>query len=289
MSFNDFDKEYKDQYHQWPVFSQESSHEGAFKRFVPMPGPVEVFQFALLGLPKIFPLTQELISVDSPVSIADYLTSAITEIEMDMGCNLSEVTHFHSEDYIDGMFSANFSGIRLQRWPAVQIDQVTLKYPHANTKNVYQTYTIPKPWVYLRRNKMNIVASIGSVSINTDASSFAAGGLLTYVTGFARGAYNPGFIEVVYRAGFHHDKLPSMVADLVKTWAAHRYLSDIGPMLFPNSSVNVSIDGVSQGVTFQVQQLIQMRLTELDKKKAELKSAFKKQFAKTMSMSFIGA
>ena len=50
--------------------------EGAFKRYAPMPGPLEVFNVALFGLPKIAPLTGEHITVDMA---EPYLTSSIKD------------------------------------------------------------------------------------------------------------------------------------------------------------------------------------------------------------------
>src|SRR5690242_9022694 len=114
-------QDYKYNYHTYPVYAEEMSAEGAFKRFMPFPGPKEVYDFVLMGLPKVFPLTKEPITV---AMVEPYLNSAITEIEMELGCNLSEVTHFHSEDYIDGMFTNNYQGMRLQRWPATEIVDV---------------------------------------------------------------------------------------------------------------------------------------------------------------------
>jgi len=118
MTYVDYNRKYDEDWNLYPVFAQDMSTEGAFKRFMPMPMPKEVFDYALMGLPKILPLTGERITpeglcdadgnITSDISIADYLTSAITELEMDLGCNLSEVVHFHTEDWIEGMDNNNY-------------------------------------------------------------------------------------------------------------------------------------------------------------------------------------
>jgi hypothetical protein len=277
---------YGTQYHTYPVFAEEMSHEGAFKRFTHFPGPHEVFQMALFGLPKVSPLTGEVITEEMA---APYLESAVAEIEMVVGCTLSPVVRFHSDDHIDGLFERNFMGIRLQSWPATEVISVKLKYPHTNTASIYQTYTIPSNWVYLRKNKINIVAAVGAVTVSTDNSSMVtAGGLFTYITGFGRGAYQPGVLEVVYKAGFEHDKLPSSVADLIKTWAAHRMLCDFMPILFPTSSLTDSIDGVSQSVTYNIHMTLANRIKMLEQKKTELAAALTKQFSKTLKTTYLG-
>lgn len=219
-----------------------------------------------------------------------YLVSAVTEIEMAHGCNLSAVTHYHSEDTIDGMFQNNYMGIKLPRWPATEITAMKIKFPHTNTSNTYQTYMIPPQWIYLRKNKINVVAAMGSVTVSADNQGLvSAGGVFTYITGFARGAYQPGVIEVIYKAGFEHDRMPANVADLIKTWAALRFLTDFMPILFPNNSVSNTIDGVTQSVGINIANLLTQRIEMLEKKKMELLGSLKKQFGTTIKWTYLGS
>ena len=127
--------------------------------------------------------------------------------------NVSEVTHYHSEDWLDGQFVNNLAGIRLQSWPATQIVSFQLKYPHTMTTQPYQTYTVPARWLFLRRNRINLVASDGSVQVSTDNAGLSTAGLFTYLTGFNRGIWGPGAIEVIYKAGYPADKMPNSIAD----------------------------------------------------------------------------
>jgi len=280
-------QDYTYAYNTYPISSEETAMEGALKRFTPMPNPKDVYDFALMGLPKYFPLTREPITIEM---VKPFLDSAVTEIEMELGCNISEVAHYHSEDYIDGMFTNNYMGTRLQRWPATSIVSMQLKYPHTNTPTPYQKYTIPANWIMLRRNRVNVVAAMGAVTVSTDNSAtVTAGGIFTFITGFSRGAYGPGSIEVIYKAGFKHDQLPSSVADLIKTWAAYRWLQMIIPVLFPQTSVSVGIDGVNQSVTLNMYAALVARLAEMEKKKMQLSAALTKSFGRTAKMSFIGS
>jgi hypothetical protein len=280
-------QQYDKFYHTYPVFSHEYGADGSVKRFDTFPTPKTVLDYALMGLPKVFPLTREPIT---EALVEPFLNSAVTEIELALNCNISPVQHFHSEDTVDGMFESNFSGIRLSKWPATQIIQFQLKFPHTNTAIPYQSYTVPAPWLMLRRNRVNLVASQGALTVNTEQNvALTAGGFFTFATGFSRTGWQPGVIEVVYVAGFEADRLPSVVADLIKTWAAIRFLNDIMPVLFPASSVNKAIDAVSQGVTFSVQQGLAARLQGLEQKKTELTNAFKKGFGVSMKYTFIGA
>ena len=275
------------QFHTYPVYAEEFTFEGAFKRFSPMPGPAEVYNYALMGLPKKFPLTNEPITVDL---VKPFLESAIVEIERDLGCSISQYDGQHSQDYVDGMFTENFSGINLERWPATEIIVMRYKFPHTNTETPYQYYTIPPNWIYLSRNKINVVAAMGSttVSVNNNAV-VTAGGLFTFITGFNRGSWQPGMIEVLYKSGFNHDNLPSDFADLVKTVAAFRFLIDIIPVLIPTNSVSNSIDGVSQSVSYNLPQMFQSKLQAMEAKIKKLGRGITKDYGKTIKIAVLGS
>lgn len=298
---------YGNQYHTYPVITSEDglSYEGAMRRFKAFPTPDDVFRKALLGLPKKLPMSHEELVVDD---CAPFLESAITEIEMSMNMNVTPVDHYQHFDYIDGMFESNFFGMNLERWPATKINRLMLKYPHAMTRsvipgqdpsstpnpsglsNAYQTYSIPPGWIYLKRNKINVVAAFGAVTVSTDASAVAnAGGIFSYITGFGRGSYQPGMIECWYSAGFPVDKLPATVWDLIVTLATIRFLEDIFAVLLPYSSVNVSIDGVSQSASLNLAQMLLQRMQFLKDQYEKKKAAINANFGKTLKMSFIGA
>lgn len=282
-------------HYEYPIMSQDDwstgggvGFEGAQKRFSTFPDPREVLEYTLLGLPKIFPLTGEVITPDH---MRPFLDSAINEIEMDMGMDLSPVERDQSFDYIDGMFTANATGLKLEAWPAVKIIEMQLRFPHTQTQAFYQTYSIPPSWIALRRNRINVLAAYGAVSVNNrgEGTTASAAGVFSYITGFARGAYQPAMISVRYVSGFTPDRLPNIIVDLIKTQAALRFLSDAFAPMFPTNSVSVSIDGVSQSAQSQMNQLLMKRVEMLEKKKEQQKSAVIKTFGRTIKMTFIGA
>lgn len=281
------DQDYKYQYHTYPVYSSELSAESAFKRFTPFPTPQDVYDFCLMGMPKVFPMTREPI----PLSVAEkFLTSAVTHLEMSLGCNLSEVVHYHSEDSVADMFTSNFTGVNLQRWPATQIIQFQVKYAHTNTTTPYATFSLPSAWIYLMRNKVNILAGIGTVTpIYDNAGLVTASGLFGYGPGFNSRDYQPGTIEIVYKAGFEHDRMPANVADLIITVASRFMLEEIAPMLFPQNTVSVNIDSVGQSVGLNVAQMLQTKIQQLKEKQAELTKGFTSQFGQSVKFTRFGA
>jgi hypothetical protein len=297
---------YGKQYNTYPVFTGDDglSYEGATKRFKTMPTPEDVFRKAMLGLPKRLPMSNEILVPDDAIP---FLEAAITEIEMSMNMNITPVDHYQSFDYIDGMFESNFFGMKMERWPTTKVNYIQLKFPHTqtlsvvpgqdpiqnvppNTPRAYQTYTIPPGWVALRRNKVNVVAAFGAVSVHTDTGAIAnAGGIFSYITGFGRGSYQPAMIEVSYTAGFEPDKLPSTVYDLIVTLASLRMLEDLFPVLLPYNSVSVSIDGVSQNASINLAQMIMKRIDLLKEQYELKKAAINANFGKTIKLSFLGA
>jgi hypothetical protein len=206
-----------------------------------------------------------------------------------MNMDLTPTEHFQSFDYIDGCFENNWSGFKLQQWPATSIIQMRLKFPHTQTNNTFQTYTIPPVWIALRRNRINVAAADGAVSIQANSSSNAtSAGIFSYITGFTRGIYQPAMVEVQYQAGWANDQLPSNVADLVKTWAAWRALPDFFAPLFPVAGTSVGIDSVSQSANTPMAQMLQARIQLLDTKVQQLRNSITGGLGRTIKMGFIG-
>lgn len=276
---------YKKPYHTYPVFSAEGGYEGALKQFTSMPTPRDVFNYAMLGLPKFFPLTKEPIT---PELFQPYLESAIVELQMVMNMDLTPTQHFQSFDYVDGCFENNWSGFKLQQWPATEITQMQLKFPHTQTASTFQTYTIPPVWIALRRNRINVAASYGAVSIQANSTDNAsAAGIFSYITGFTRGAYQPAMVEIQYVSGWSNDRLPSNVADLVKTWAAWRALPDLFAPLFPVAGTSVGIDSVSQSANIPMAQMLQIRIKMLNDKRQQLQNSITAGLGRTIKMNFV--
>lgn len=279
-------QDYKEQYHTYPIYSKDLGFEGSTKRFRTMPTPEDVYSIALMGLPKYFPLTNELIT---PAMCAIFLENAISEIEMSLNIDVTPVQHDQSFDYVDGMFTSNFTGMKLERWPATKITDLKLCFPHTQTQSKYQTYTLPAAWVALRRNRINVVAAFGTVTVHTDTGAVAtAGGLFSYITGFGRGNYQPAMIECTYVAGFENDKMPNTIWDLIVTLAALRFLENIAAPLFPFGGVSVAIDAVSQSATVPAQLLAQ-KIQSFKDQYAQKVNSITKHFGRTIKTSFIGA
>jgi hypothetical protein len=76
-------------------------------------------------------------------------------------------------------------------------------------------------------------------------------------------SYWPGAIHIVYQAGFEKDKVPGLLSSLIENMAAFKFLSSMGPILFPHNSVSIGIDGTSQSVGTLGPAYLQLRLKDL--------------------------
>lgn len=284
----EIDQDYLTYYHTYPIYSCENGFEGASKRFVASPTPTDLINFALKGLPKVYPLTGERIAVED---VEYYLTSAFVETETSMNMDITPTEHYQSCDYVPDMFGANWSGVKLSRFPATQILSVKLKFPHTQTVDPIIEYVIPASWLILRNGRMNISASFGNVVVSQggDSQGYSGIGMFSFMAGFARGQYQPAVLQIQYISGWQLDKMPAIVADLVLTVAAIRMLNDLGPVLFPFRSTSVSIDAVSQSAQLPGPQLLLGRIQALEIKRKQLENAIMSNLGKNIKMAFIGS
>lgn len=272
-------------FHQYPIFAEEMSIEGSFKRFESYPTPKQVYDRVLMGLPKVFPLTGEPIPLELA---ADSLNSFTSELEMKTGCNLSEVTHFHSIDWYPDMH-LNYSSVQLPQWPATQIISYEYKFPHVNSTDNYKVQQLPANWLSLRRNRLSVIPGAGTVqTTHVTGSSYPIGYGVNGAIGHVN-AYKPQAVQIIYKAGFPNDHLPAMLADLIITGAAADMLMDLLPVLAPTSSVSTGIDGVSQSAQLNLSQTLTKRLEDLQNRKNEQLSVFKGHFSQKLKVFTIGS
>jgi len=96
-------------------------------------------------------------------------------------------------------------------------------------------------------------------------------------------------ISVEVLTGFPEGRVPAIVVDLVITVTSIRLLTDIIPMLFPYSSVNVSIDGVSQAASLPGPNFLINRVQALQQKRMEQEASIKASMGQNIKVGFIGS
>jgi hypothetical protein len=277
-------KAYRGGYQTYPIKTTEmDAMEGAFKRFAPLPNIEQVRKFALFGLSNL--VSPHVLAEIDDDFISMYLTSAINEIEMQEGCYISPIKQNQICDYIEGLFTANHTGIKFSQWPVTDIISVKLKFTHAMNSEPIQEWEIPPTWVSFRNNKMNIAADISAMRTTSRGGD---GTIFGYINGYAYQSYRPNMLEVEFVSGFPEDRVPVLLVDLILTITALRMLPDITPILFPISSTSVGIDGVSQSASLPGPNFLNTRIQILDQKRAKLISALRSAHGSNIKITTIG-
>jgi hypothetical protein len=233
--------------------------EGAQRQYRSIPTPDDVRKFGLVGVPKKLPLTEEPITDDI---LALHLETAIQELQLG-GLNVYQKITRSVEDMYEADLLNRFQPFKLKEYPVLQIESISLMFPNAVTDNPYATYTFPPEWYQFEGNKVNIVATSGTVipsfsgAVGTTPIPFA-------IYGAAK--YRPSCWRITYQCGFENDFLPVSVWNLVIDKAVLSLLSDLGPLLFSVNTYNVGIDQVQQSVTLPGPKLLEARLDMLKKR-----------------------
>lgn len=253
--------------------------DSGFLRFHRYPTPKDVLDIGLIGFPKVFPLTGEEIT---PEFVSTHLAAAIANIEMS-GLIINQVTRSKQEDYHDGMFMQKYFPILVDFFPVVDVESIILMFPHTTMDTPMLRYEIPKTWISWDRNKINIIASTGLLAPQMTGSVYNAPLAI-----WTNNSYRPNAFTVTWKAGFEPDKLPYNIWKLLVDMAAYSILNDIGPLMFPLGSMNVSIDNVSQGSQSPGPTLLLQRLKILQEQINKTTNLVMAYYGQTMNISFAG-
>lgn len=253
--------------------------EGQFRRFKPMVTPSDILRYGLIGIPKRFPLTGEEITEDY---VGNHMSSAIAEIEMS-GLIISPILTHHIDDWHEAMFTDRYFPIIVNKYPVTAVESIVLTFPNATTPRPNTIYTIPEEWITWERNKINVIATGGIL-----APVQLGGSANIPLAMWTNRDYRPSAFKVTYQAGFENDKLPANVWQLIIDKATYSLLMEIGPLLFPNSSINVGIDGVQQSSGLPGPKLFEGRLNMLRDKIQKNYATIVAFFGQTINMQFSG-
>jgi hypothetical protein len=157
---------------------------------------------------------------------------------------ITPVKFRETHDYERERFTWSYNYMRLDHPNILNISKVELSFSNDAATPGFVNFPLEHVYVRPQEGVFQLVPAFG-----TSLSGF----LLSAFSGTqfhalrAVGMSNfPGGVRVEYTAGFAHDKIPASICELIETIAALKVLSALGPILFPNNSVSISIDGVSQ-------------------------------------------
>jgi hypothetical protein len=254
--------------------------EANFVRFKTMVTPEDVVKHGLIGIPKTFPLTGEEISEEF---IASHLHSVIGELEM-QGMIMSPAIFHHIDDLIgEGIAGIKFFPTILKKFPVREIESIELRYPNAQINKPTLLYTIPKEWITFENGKVNVIATTGFLTPN-----LVSGSANIPLVNLFQTNYKPSGYRVNYKAGFDQDRLPVIVWHLVVDMTALNVITDIAPMMFSNTGINVGIDGVSQSAQLPGPRIFDGRVGILQARIKKNTELIKSYYGSSISLEFVG-
>lgn len=262
----------------FPVWSVEV--DDSVTRYEHIPTPESVKCNFLFGVPLVSSLTGDTLQ---DKTIQHYINASISEVEHEFDLYVTPTKFSEKLDYDKEMFVKSYSFIQLKHSNVLNIESFTLTFSNEEDTKVVD---FPMEFVHVmpQEGVIQLVPAFGNTFSGFLLSAFSG---TQFHAIRAMGFTNfPGGIRVIYTAGFAKDQIPSIIVDLIEAMAAHKILSLMGPVLFPHSSVGISIDGVSQSTGNPGPNFFQSRLKELEGHIEKAKIAVKGYYQKAFQVSY---
>lgn len=256
--------------------------DASTSRYVALPTPADMRRRSLFGIPLRSYFTQEEIT---DATLQDYINQSISEVEHELDLYISPVTFSEKQDYNREMQFWSFGYVKLNHSPIIQVNKFEISFN--NGQSPTPLISIPLEFVYVQSQE-------GTVQLVPAYGVSIAGFVASIYSGMGYHAFNsqainqwPGAISVEYVAGFPIDKVPALLVGLIENLAAYKFLSTLGPVLFPYNSIGISIDGVSQSTGNAGPQFLQSRLADLEKIIQTQKEAARTQYLKRFLIDYL--
>lgn len=226
-----------------PFPPSNTEQETGVDRYMSLPTPDILKRKSLFGVPLVSRLTGQTLSDET---LSDYIDQAISELEHDLNIYIKPVKFNERYDYMRKHWLYSFGWLKLNNSPILDVESVEMSF--SNMPDT-QFLTFPNEFIYVDNQEggIRMVPAYGTSISGFLMSAFT--GAQIYAMYSASLDYWPGAIRVKYRAGFLPNKVPALLSGLIEKMAARMVLSAIGPLLFPNNSVSIGIDAVSQGTS----------------------------------------
>jgi hypothetical protein len=230
-------------------------------RYLPLPTPETMKARALFGLPLKSFLTGQVVSDET---IEAYIKEAISEIEHTLDIYITPVTFDERHDYSREMQFWSFGVVKLYHTPVLNVLEYELTFNNGiGIPGSLPLVKIPLEFVWVQPQD-------GTVQLVPAQGVTISGFIISIYSGLGYHAFNsqaisywPGAVRIKYRAGFEKNKVPALMVALIENLAAYKFLSTLGPVLFPYNSTSMGIDGTSQSVSTPGPLFLQNRLNDL--------------------------
>lgn len=230
----------------------------------------------LFGIPLVSALTQEKVSNNT---LKSFIRKGISDFETSVRIPVNPIK---STDWFDfeRADDLQFGTRRLNRWPLLQVESLYAVLPGRREE---EGTDYPTEWVTPDGDTGLIrIVPISSSLTNADAQFISSTGFKALAMGTMK--QWPKLWRVTYTAGFDHDKVPAIVNDLIGIMSAIKFLSQMGPVLFPVNSISIGIDGMSQSTGNAGPQFLSLRMQELQAERERLIPQLKSHFGTDIIM-----
>lgn len=264
----------------FPLRHKEVSSQG-IGRYCGVPTPADICKTKLFGIPLASQLTGEQFSEEG---IQFYINAAMSEIEHILDLNITPVTYREKHDYRSDSFVWSFAYLKLDHPNILTVNKVELSFSNSEDTDGFVQFPLEHVHVQPQEGVIQLVPAFGTSLSGFLLSAFSG---TQYHALRAIGASEfPGGIRVEYTAGFEENKIPYIICQLIEIKAAINILSAIGPVLFPNNSTSIGIDGVSQSVSGPGPGFLQQRLQQLQQEEEKVTAAVKSYYQRTWLIDF---
>lgn len=232
-------------------------------RYLPLPTPEIMKRRSLFGIPLRSFLTGDVVQDET---IQDYIAQAISELEHTLDIYITPVTFEERHDYSREMQFWSFGLTKLNHAPVLSVEKYQLTFNNGiNLPGSLPLVDIPLEFVWVQPQE-------GTLQLVPAQGVTISGFIVSIYSGLGYHAFNsqaishwPGAVFVRYQAGFESGKVPALLVSLIENLAAYKFLSSMGPVLFPVNSTSIGIDGTSQSVGTLGPAFLQNRLADLEK------------------------
>jgi hypothetical protein len=249
-------------------------------RYMPVPTATDMRRRSLFGIPLKSQFTGQEIE---DVTLQDYITQSISEVEHELDLYITPVKFSERHDYSQEMNSFSFGYLKLNHAPILSVEKYALAFNNGNASGLPPFVSIPLEFVHVQPQEgtIQLIPTPGVAMSSFVANAYYGINWVQFTSIW------PGAVTVEYTAGFPTDKIPALLAGLIENLAALKFLSSLGPVLFPYSSVSIGIDGVSQSTGTPGPAFLQGRLSELEKVIQTQKEAARGYYQKRFLIDYL--
>jgi hypothetical protein len=239
------------------------AQDSTMDRYLPLPDAATMRRRTLFGLPLRSFFTGDLVTDET---LNDYIAQSISELEHTLDLYITPVQFAERQDYSREMQFWSFGYTKLYHAPILSVNKYQLTFNNG--------IGIPGslPLVDIPLEFVHVVAQEGTVQLVPAQGVTISGFIVSIYSGLGYHAFNsqaisnwPGALYIEYTAGFEKGKVPALLVSLIENLAAYKFLSTLGPILFPYNSTSIGIDGTSQSVGTLGPNFLATRLADLEK------------------------